>query len=73
MAITERVVVQVARDNQPIVINNLSPMAKVVQVSHAAEGTVVEFLRGKPGLNNVYVGTTPPVGAQENWIWIDTS
>lgn len=37
------------------------------------ETAVIEVLAGLPGVQNVYVGTTPPANPQENWLWIDTN
>lgn len=44
----------------------------VVEVS-AVGNTVVETFGGPPGVQNVYVGDTPPEDPEEGWIWIDTS
>lgn len=37
------------------------------------EVAVVEVLAGAPGVQNLYVGPTPPDSPQEDWIWVDTS
>lgn len=34
---------------------------------------VLAGLPGQPGVQNVFVGTTPPSNPQENWIWVDTN
>jgi hypothetical protein len=33
----------------------------------------VPGIQGPKGDQNVYVGTTPPVNPQVDWIWIDTT
>lgn len=60
----------------------LDPVIKTLSVNTIAsrevksttpDSKVVEVLKGAPGVQNVFVGTTPPDNPQEGWIWIDTS
>ena len=34
---------------------------------------VLAGLPGAPGVQNVFVGPTPPDNPQEDWIWVDTN
>lgn len=52
-----------------IVVNN----APLDLSAPAAQSVVVEVLQGKPGVQNLYVGPTPPSNPEEGWVWIDTS
>lgn len=39
----------------------------------APQSVVVEVMQGLPGVQNLYVGPTPPENPEEGWVWIDTS
>ena len=32
---------------------------------------VVEVLKGRPGVQNLYVSYEPPANPEEGWVWID--
>jgi len=57
-----------------VVINNSTTAAQEV-VNTTTDATVVEVLRGLPGLQNVFVTEdgNPPAGPFENMVWIDVS
>lgn len=64
------VVVDVSQQGPVTVVDN---SAQVEVTNNTDEVPVIEVTRGLPGVQNVYVGDTPPNNPQEGWIWIDLS
>lgn len=75
----------IIEENETLVITD-SPDASVVVVNvpdqtinvvaPEAAPVLLEVLagaKGEPGVQNLFVGETPPSNPQEGWVWIDTS
>lgn len=60
-------VIEVLDTNSPSIIETL------VAASPNTVEIAVAGPQGPPGLQNVFVGPTPPANPQINWIWIDTA
>lgn len=45
----------------------------VAVTGNQSESVAISVLKGLPGDQRVYTGTTPPNNPQEGWVWIDTS
>lgn len=65
--------VSIASPSVMTVINNSGSASPKAVVNTLPTATVVNVLKGQPGLQNVHVGPTPPANPFENMIWIDTS
>lgn len=63
----------------PIIDVNIvaTPQVDIISVPEALSPEMIEIdvpgLQGPPGLQNVFVGPTPPPNPQDGWVWIDTS
>jgi hypothetical protein len=55
----------------PVEVINV--VSEVVEVNNTDNQTnvAVEVLKGLPGVQNLYVGYSPPDNPQEGWVWID--
>ena len=65
----------VSIESSSAVVVNSNPTTAREVVNTASDATVVEVLRGLPGLQNVFVTEdgNPPAGPFENMVWIDVS
>lgn len=61
----------VVGDSVPVDITNT--VNEVIEVTDNSDipSVVVEVPQGLPGVQNLYVGYTPPSSPQEGWVWID--
>lgn len=73
--LTDQLIVSPPASNLEVVVP--SPDAVDVTVQPGVSFNVAEVYvpgpQGAPGVQNVFVGTTPPENPQENWIWMDVS
>jgi len=60
----------VVGDSVPVDVTNT--INETIDVTNTTgPSVVVEVPQGLPGVQNLYVGYTPPSGPQEGWVWID--
>ena len=60
-----------------LTVTLVNPAGSAIEITDPGSVSVVEVItagpQGAPGVQNVYVGTSPPSSPQIDWIWIDTN
>ena len=59
-------------DTQNTVVDIVNTVP-IVSTTSTQVAVPIEVLTGQPGVQNLFVGTTPPAFPQEGFVWIDTS
>lgn len=63
-------VLEVANENASVV--EITNTTTQLNITNPTSAVVIEVLKGQPGVQNLYVGPTPPNNPEEGWIWIQT-